>query len=91
MNREGLIYTVLVTFAVSFVFVGLLAVANEFTKDEVAQNDLLFERRAILNAMGIAFEGPEEIFELYDERVTIKEYGGMEMKEATVEILKDRK
>jgi Na+-transporting NADH:ubiquinone oxidoreductase subunit C len=84
MNREGLIYTVLVTFIVSFVFVGLLAVANEFTKAQVAQNDLLFERRAILNAVGIRYDSPDQVFALYDERVQIKDYRGIEMKEATV-------
>jgi Na+-transporting NADH:ubiquinone oxidoreductase subunit C len=85
MNREGLIYTVLVTFVVSFVFVGLLAVANEFTKAQVEQNQLLFERRAILNAMGIEYESTEQVFDIYDQRVTVRDSSGIEMKEATVD------
>lgn len=84
MNREGMAYTVIVTFVVSFVFVGLLAFANEMTKAKAAANAMIMERRAILNAMGIPYSGDAEVLEVYRREVEEFRLGDLEMKRATV-------
>lgn len=71
MNKQSLVYTVIFTFIVSFVFVLLLAFANEGTRAQVALNQQVARQRAILNAMGIDYgESPDDIlaaFESVDE------------------------
>lgn len=66
MNKQGLVYTVIFTFAVSFVFVLLLAFANEGTRSLVALNQQVARQRAVLNAMGIEYgDTNEEITEAF--------------------------
>ncbi len=84
MNREGMAYTVIVTFVVSFVFVGLLAFANEMTKEKAAANALIMERRAILNAMGVPYSGDAEVLDVYEREVEEFRLGDLEMKRAAV-------
>jgi Na+-transporting NADH:ubiquinone oxidoreductase subunit C len=66
MNREGVIFTVIVTFVFSFLFVAVLALANELTFERVQRNRLLTERRSALNAFGIETKGTEEDYSLYE-------------------------
>jgi Na+-transporting NADH:ubiquinone oxidoreductase subunit C len=75
INRDSKTYTVLVTFAVSFVFVGILAFANEATRARAESNALIEERRAILNAMGIAYGGDAEVLGVYAAQVQEVELG----------------
>ena len=70
MNREGIVYTVIATFIVSFSFVALLALTNEFTNEKVERNRVLSERRSVLNSFGIDIEGSDADYDLYDNRVT---------------------
>ena len=69
MNRQGIIYTVIFTFVVSFLFIVLLALTNEFTWQRVALNEVLNKRRAVLRAFGIEVQGTEADNDLYDKRV----------------------
>jgi Na+-transporting NADH:ubiquinone oxidoreductase subunit C len=85
MNREGLPYTVLVTFVVSFVFVGLLAFANELTKEKAENNALIRERRAVLNALGIAYSGDAEVLDVYQREVQQAKLGSLTVERATVD------
>ena len=85
MNREGLVYTAVVTFVVAFVFVGILAFANEVTREKAETNALLFERRAILNAMGIDYTGDTAVLETYAREVRESAAGGEAIMEATVD------
>ncbi len=61
MNKQSLIYTVIFTFVVSFIFVAVLAVANEGTSDQVDLNQQLSRQQAVLNAIGIPYAGPDEV------------------------------
>lgn len=61
MNKEGTIYTVIFVFIVSFVFVLLLSVTNQATVEQVQLNEELARNQAILTAMGIEAQSPEEI------------------------------
>ena len=61
MNKQSLIYTVIFTFVVSFIFVAVLAVANEGTRSQVDLNQQLSRQQAVLNAIGIPFDGPDEV------------------------------
>jgi Na+-transporting NADH:ubiquinone oxidoreductase subunit C len=75
INRDSMAYTVVVTFAVSFVFVGILAFANEATRTRAENNALIEERRAILNAMGIAYSGDAQVLDVYAAQVQEVELG----------------
>jgi len=67
MNKQSLVYTVIFTFLVSFVFVLLLAFANEGTRAQVALNQQVARQRAILNAMGIEYgDSAEDILSAFD-------------------------
>ena len=59
MKKDSIAYTVGFTFVVCAAFVFFLALANELTKDRVAANQRLAERKAILAALG-AEPGPGE-------------------------------
>ena len=61
MNKQSLVYTVIFTFIVSFVFVTLLALANDGTKERVQLNQELNRQRAILNALNIDYNGPQDV------------------------------
>lgn len=66
MNKQGKIYTIIFTFIVSFVFVFVLAYANDVTKERVELNQQLFEVRAFLNALNIDFENAEEAISKFE-------------------------
>lgn len=66
MNKQGKLYTIIFTFVVSFVFVFLLAFANDITKEKVETNQKLFEVRAFLNALGIDYDSGEEAIEIFE-------------------------
>lgn len=65
MNKQSLLYTVVFTFVVSFVFVLFLSFANQTTAPLVERNRELARQRSILAAMGIDFTTPEEILEKF--------------------------
>lgn len=67
MNKQGLVYTVVFTFVVCFVFVAILAFADQATAEQVEQNQVVSRQRAILTAMGFEFESDEEILELFEQ------------------------
>lgn len=69
MNRQGLIYTVIITFAASFFFVVILTLTNELVRDRIDRNQLLTERRAVLSAFGIDTTGTAADFERFEERI----------------------
>jgi Na+-transporting NADH:ubiquinone oxidoreductase subunit C len=84
MNREGVLYTVIFTFTVSFFFVALLALSNEFTKAKVERNRVLSERRAVLNVFGIETAGTDADYDLYDRRISESKEGDLTLYEAQV-------
>lgn len=65
MNRQSILYTIIFTFAVSFLFVLFLAFANEGTSEQVALNQQVNRQRAILTAMGVEFDGPQDILDKF--------------------------
>lgn len=67
MNKQSLVYTVVFTFIVCFVFVALLAVANDLTAERVRQNEIVAQQRAVLAAMGIPFTSDEEVLTLFED------------------------
>ncbi len=73
MKKDSQLYTVVFTFIITFAFVALLALANEGTKEQIARNNELFFRRAVLNAMDISFETPAQAYDLFDQMVTKRE------------------
>lgn len=81
MNKQSLIYTVIFTFIVSFVFVTVLAFANDSTREQVQLNQELARQRAILNALGIEYGGPEDVQTKFDD-ITVVNQDGTELYQA---------
>ena len=65
MNKQGVLYTVLFSFLVSFAFVAVLAIVNGSTAERVARNLRLQRQHAILSAMGRQAETRQEIERAY--------------------------
>ncbi|POZ89418.1 MULTISPECIES: FMN-binding protein [Petrotoga] len=84
MKREGRVYTIIFTFIISFVFVFVLAVANELTKDTVEKNQELFQIKAILSATGISYQSDEEAFQKYNSIVSTLNNNGSEIYTAQI-------
>lgn len=75
MNKQSLIYTVIFTFLVSFVFVTLLAFANDSTQEQVQLNQELARQRAILNALNIEYSGPDDVQAKFNDITVVNENG----------------
>ncbi len=68
MNRQGLIYTVVFSFLVTFMFVFILALANEGTAEQVQRVQEAREAAAVLGAFGIDHV-PETALEVYENQL----------------------
>lgn len=82
--KDSKLYVVLFTFIVSFIFVFILALANELTKEKVKINEELFQRKAILSAMGIEFKNDKEAYKLFDEKVKIEKVKDIDVYKSNV-------
>lgn len=69
MKKDSMLYVVLFTFVVCAVFVVVLAVANESTKDRVAANKVLATRVAVLEAFGIPYDNPADVGPVYEKAI----------------------
>lgn len=65
MNKQSIGYTLIFTFVVSFVFVFLLAMANQTTVERVRLNQQLARQRGILDAMDISYGDQTEVQALF--------------------------
>ncbi|MFW5642919.1 MAG: hypothetical protein ACOCYQ_02735, partial [Alkalispirochaeta sp.] len=84
MNKQGITYTILFTFLVSFLFVLVLAFANEGTREQVAFNQTVSRQRAILNALDIEYDGPDDVVDKF-ESVEEVEQGDVTLYRAEVD------
>lgn len=84
MNKQSLVYTVIFTFLVSFVFVTVLAFANVGTEAQVELNQELARQRAVLNALDIEYGGPDDVQAKF-ENVEQFEENGATLYRTTVE------
>jgi Na+-transporting NADH:ubiquinone oxidoreductase subunit C len=75
MKKDGILYTVIFSFLITFVFVFLLALANEGTKDLVAKNAETDRQKAVLAALNVPFTSDTEAESLYGG-VTLAEKNG---------------
>ena len=86
MNKNGLVYTIIFSFIVTFFFVFLLALANVGTIDIVEENEKVNEYQAVLTAMGIEFEAGnnQDILDQY-EQISVNGEGESRYYQATVD------
>lgn len=66
MKKDNVVYTIVFSFAITFIFVFLLALTHQSTKERVLANGRIAEARAFLIASGykdITNENAEELFE----------------------------
>ena len=85
MKKDSMPYVVAFTFIVCILFVFPLALANEFTRDKVEANRRLFERSAVLSALGLEYSSPSEVDTLYEKSVTTTGSGIEEVFRAELE------
>jgi Na+-transporting NADH:ubiquinone oxidoreductase subunit C len=69
MKKDSIIYVVAFTFAVCAIFVLILALANEGTKQLVMANQQFTAQAAVLDALGIQYTDRNQALALYAERV----------------------
>lgn len=67
MNKQSLLYTVIFTFLVTFVFVAVLAFADIQTQEQVALNQEIARKKAILSALSVETATPEEVLRRFEE------------------------
>ncbi len=79
MNRQGLVYTVIVTFIISFGFIFVLSLTNNAVSGQISRNLDIDQQKAILTAMGIAFQGNEQAYELYNKEISVKNIDGTDV------------
>ena len=75
MKKDSILYTVVFSFIVTFLFVFLLAVANESTSGIVQRNQELARQKAVLLAMTVPFKTDEEVQTLYGSIETVEKEG----------------
>jgi Na+-transporting NADH:ubiquinone oxidoreductase subunit C len=85
MKKDSMLYVVLFTFVVCAVFVVVLAVANEGTKDLVAANKRFATQSAVLGAFGIPFTDAADASAKYTSTVTEGQAGAQRSWKATVD------
>lgn len=85
MKKDSTLYVVLFTFVVCAVFVVILAIANEGTKDLVAANKEFATQSAVLGAMGIAYADKADASAKFAAGVKAGPAGGGRSWKATVD------
>ena len=75
MNKQSLLYTVIFTFLVTFVFVAVLAFADIQTQARVELNREIARKRAILSALSVETSGPDEVLNRFEEVETVERDG----------------
>lgn len=75
MDRQGMLYTVIFVFLVSFVFVLLLSLTNSVTYEQVQLNQELNRQRAVLSALGVEAESDEEVQDAFSQVAADAEAG----------------
>lgn len=75
MKKDGILYTIVFSFLITFVFVFLLALANEGTRDIVARNAETARQKAILSALDIPFQNDGEATKLFAGVKTLEKDG----------------
>ncbi|BBE30817.1 Na(+)-translocating NADH-quinone reductase subunit C [Tepiditoga spiralis] len=71
MKKDGKIYTIFFTFIVTFIFVFVLSLANDFTKNKVEKNKELFKIKSILNAMNIDYKDSEDAYKKFKNEIIV--------------------
>ncbi|KGE73169.1 FMN-binding protein [Spirochaeta lutea] len=69
MDKNGLVYTIIFSFLVTFGFVFLLALANEGTRTIVEENAKVADYQAVLTALGMEYEvgNNQDIIQKYQQ------------------------
>ncbi|MFW5811375.1 MAG: FMN-binding protein [Alkalispirochaetaceae bacterium] len=75
MRSRGTVYTVIFTFAVTFVITLLLSATNSFTAPMAELHGLERRQRAVLAALDVFPESREEVFDAYEQLETFEAEG----------------
>lgn len=75
MNKQGITYTIVFTFIVTFVFVLLLSLTNQATVELIERNERVDRQRAILHAMGLDISEPAEVASRFQDVEQVEEEG----------------
>jgi Na+-transporting NADH:ubiquinone oxidoreductase subunit C len=69
MKKEGITYTVIFTFAASFIFVLLLSFANMYTGNQIRTNRENAEKKTVLKVFGISYKNTDDALIKYRDSV----------------------
>ncbi len=69
MKRNGIFYTISITFLITLIIVAILAFINELTKETVKLNDEIVLKRSILNSFHIGYSDKEDLINQYDSKI----------------------
>ncbi len=79
MTKNGYIYTLVFALVLSALFGALLAGANSWLRPAIQQNELVAEKRAVLDAFGLPAAGTdEEISQRFADLVQAEELAGLQ-------------
>lgn len=68
--KKGYSYTILFAFIISLFFSAILGGLNTFYKEEILENTLIYEKRAILDSLGIEYgDTSQSIEEMFDDNI----------------------
>jgi Na+-transporting NADH:ubiquinone oxidoreductase subunit C len=70
MKKDGITYTVIFTFLITLVFVGILAFVNGLTRKQIEQNNEIVFKRAVLNAFHINYSDNKDLLSKYGSEIT---------------------
>lgn len=75
VNKQSLVYTVIFTFSMAFIFVLLLSFAHQSTVELVEQNRDIARQRSILTAMDISFSDDDDVREKFADVEQVERNG----------------
>lgn len=69
MRKDGILYTVIFTFIITLLIVGILAFVNELTKKTVQTNNEIVLKRAVLNTFKIKYSDNNDLLLKYNTEI----------------------
>jgi len=70
MNKQGILYTVIITFLICFAFIFVLSLTDRAVAERIIKNKDINERKAVLTAFGLSYKSDEEAFTLFENKIS---------------------
>jgi len=70
MNKQGILYTVIITFLICFAFIFVLSLTDRAVAERIIKNKDINERKAVLTAFGLSYKSDEDAFTLFENKIS---------------------